>query len=320
MIPTEKQTVPSTSNIDAKKADIERKKKESIDSIKEGYNGGKIWIYTSEFSGEFPSTNQVSQDDYTKEQLISEIEKTYDAELAALGTNVVPANAESSDDVESPAVEAGKKEREVTVIDDSLRYRVSDFKADLTKVNTPAELKALLGELSIKNAEQLISFEDLQQMAAMAKTKAEELNTPENVKLAPESLAVGTQLVAKNTIFTQAGKEDNVFAETDDTVIVKSVDKAKKTVTISPLNSDSKITLSFNELGKSFTLKDVVMDAKESTDQKVTPEDQNKINESTDLADNFVQNKTGRLDEIEGQASVKSLEELDEELLEDIEC
>ena len=461
LIPTEKQTVTPTSNIEAQREAIERKKKESIDSIKEGYNGGKIWIYTSEFSGEFPSTNQVSQDNYTKEQLISEIEKTYDAELAALGSttstdiaakkadierkinnlpdnllfithitsqgnaknifndnllmpagvssttgiinkaqlkqllfdladgksphrgyldlflgaidkstlentngkslqdklenyldenfiedtaktqlpsslnigyftdgvlntkydpSVVPANAESSDDVESPAVEAGKKEREVTVIDDSLRYRVSDFKADLTKVNTPAELKALLGELSIKNAEQLISFEDLQQMAAMAKTKAEELNTPENVKLAPESLAVGSQLVAKNTIFTQAGKEDNVFAETDDTVIVKSVDKAKKTVTISPLNSDSKITLSFNELGKSFTLKDVVMDAKESTDQKVTPEDQNKINESTDLADNFVQNKTGRLDEIEGQASVKSLEELDEELLEDIEC
>jgi ADP-ribose pyrophosphatase YjhB (NUDIX family) len=94
-----KTAVPAnaTSDIEAKKADIERKKKESIDSIKEGYNGGKIWIYTSEFSGEFPSTNQVSQDDYTKEQLISEIEKTYDAELAALTSTTTSIAAKKAD-------------------------------------------------------------------------------------------------------------------------------------------------------------------------------------------------------------------------------
>ena len=132
---------------------------------------------------------------------------------------------------------------EVVVIDDSLRYKVSDFKADLDKVTTKEELKALVADLSIKNAEQLISFEDLKEMSELIKEKSEQLNTPQEMKLVPESLAAGTELVAKNTIFTS-----NINVQVDETVVVKSVNTSNKTIVVTPLNSSSSITLSFSEL------------------------------------------------------------------------
>ena len=230
-------------------------------------------------------------------------------------TNVVPTDAESSDDVESPAVEAEVTEREVVVIDESVRYKISDFKADLAKVTTKEELNNLLADLSIKNSEQLISYEDLQEMATMLKEKANQLNNPQDIKIVPESLAPGTELVAKNTIFVSG-----VNVQVDETVVVKSVNASNKTIVVTPLNSTSSITLTFSTLNQSFTLKDAVMNATETGEEKITPEDKTKIVMSTDLVDTFVQNKTGRIDQIEETASAKSLEELDEELMDDLEC
>jgi hypothetical protein len=261
-----------------------------------------------------------------KAEAQAEIDKLIPVEKATTTTDieadvtVVPADAESSDDVESPAVEAEVKEREVVVIDESVRYKISDFKADLDKVTTKEELNNLLADLSIKNSEQLISYEDLQEMATMVKEKANQLNTPQDIKIVPESLAPGTELVAKNTIFTQTNKKGDVFAETNDTVVVRSIDVAKKTVTVSPLNSTSEKVMSFNDISKSFIMKDNVMTATDVEDVPLTSEDKTKIVESTDLVDTFVQNKTGRIDQIEETASAKSLEELDEELMDDLEC
>ena len=268
-----------------------------------------------------PSTTSLLATDFliglSKADAQAEIDKLIPVEKPAVVSeaNVVPANAESSDDVQSPAVEASQKEREVTVIDDAVRYRVSDFKADLAKVTTKEQLKALQAELSIKNAEQLISFEDLKEMSELFKEKAAQLNTPQNMKLVFESLVPGTELVAKNTIFTTG-----LNVQVDETIVVKSVNASNKTVVVTPLNSTSSVTLDFNTLNRSFTLKEAVMNATETEDQKVSPEDQTKINKSTDLVDTFVQNKTGRIDQIEETASAKTVKELDEELMEDLEC
>jgi hypothetical protein len=272
-----------------------------------------------------PSTTSLLATDFliglSKADVQSEIDQLIPLEKITVvpEASVVPADAESSDDVQSPAVEAEQKERKVDVIDDSVRYRVADFKADLDKVTTKEALRSLLADVSIKNGEQLIFFEDLKEMSDLAKEKSEQLNTPQEMKLVPESLVSGAQLVAKNTIFT-SGKKGDVFAQADDTVVVKSIDTTKKTVTVAPLNSTSSMTLSFNELNKSFTLKDAIMNATETGEEKVTPEDQTKINNSTDLVDTFVQNKSGRIDQIESKASAKSLEELDDELMDDLEC
>ena len=76
----------TTSTTTDTKADIERRKKETIDSIKEGYNGGKTWNYIGQFSNQITKEvkYEVSQDEYTKEQLIEEIKNDYNTELTAL--------------------------------------------------------------------------------------------------------------------------------------------------------------------------------------------------------------------------------------------
>jgi hypothetical protein len=113
-----------------------------------------------------PSTTSLLATDFliglNKAEAQAEIDQLIPTEKVTVVSeaSVVPADAESSDDVQSPAVESEQGERETAVIDDALRYRVSDFKADLGKVNTKEEFKALIEELSIKNADQLISFED----------------------------------------------------------------------------------------------------------------------------------------------------------------
>ena len=291
LIPVKKATTTTDT-----KADIERRREEDLSAYNEEELNEVYSVGSDQTVGEF-------------------INAKYDAELAALETNVVPADAESSDDVESPAVEAEVKEREVVVIDDSLRYKISDFKADLAKVTTKEELNNLLADLSIKNSEQLISYEDLQEMAVMIKEKANQLNTPQDIKIVPESLVPGTELVAKNTIFVS-----DVNVQVDETVVVKSVNASNKTIVVTPLNSTSSVTLTFSTLNQSFTLKDAVMNATETGEEKITPEDKTKIVMSTDLVDTFVQNKAGKIEEIEEKASAKSLEELDEELMDDLEC
>jgi hypothetical protein len=334
LIPVEKATTTKDT-----KADIERRRKKAIEYITnsqpqteesykdfqpEGYvlseetksQIGKYYLdLDPESSQSDPDLEDTTEFVDSIEEGLAKINAKYDAELAALETNVVPADAESSDDVESPAVEAEVKEREVVVIDESVRYKISDFKADLDKVTTKEELNNLLADLSIKNSEQLISYEDLQEMATMVKEKANQLNTPQDIKIVPESLAPGTELVAKNTIFVSG-----VNVQVDETVVVKSVNASNKTIVVTPLNSTSSVTLTFSTLNQSFTLKDAVMNATEIGEEKVTPEDKIKIVESTDLVDTFVQNKTGRIDQIEETASAKSLEELDEELMDDLEC
>jgi hypothetical protein len=84
--PDEEPQAPTAPVSTDTKADIERRKQETIASIKEGYNGGKTWNYVGQFSNQVTEKTdyEVFQEEYTKEQLISEIEKRYNTELAAL--------------------------------------------------------------------------------------------------------------------------------------------------------------------------------------------------------------------------------------------
>jgi len=79
--------------------DIEKRREETIASIKEGYNGGKTWEYIGQFSDQATKfTNyELFQNEYTKEQVIDEINAKYDTELAALeGTTTPQPSSEES--------------------------------------------------------------------------------------------------------------------------------------------------------------------------------------------------------------------------------
>jgi hypothetical protein len=251
---------------------------------------------------------------------VNELVPVTEKEVEVQDVTVVPADAESSDDVESPAVEAGEQERKVKTIDDSVRYDISDFKEDLAKVNTKEELQSLLGDLNIKNSEEKIALEDLKEMSILANEKAVQLNTPSEVKIVPESLNADSEFVAKNIIFTEPGNQKSeIFAQADDTVVINSIDTKNKTISVSALGSSNKMIIGYSELNKLFNLKDSVMNATETQDMTLSAEDKTKINESIDLADGFITN-ADKLGKVEGESSSKSLEELDDELLNDIDC
>lgn len=144
--------------------------------------------------------------------------------------------------------------------------------------------------------------------------------TPEELKINGEYVQKGTNLIAKKTIFTgKKQQQKNIFANENDTVIVREIDKVNKTVTLSVLGKKKKMTVSFDELSKMFILKQAVMDMNEVPSEEMTQDDKAKVAESIDLAAAFLNDPT-RIADVESAASTKSVEDLDDELLNDIEC
>lgn len=235
-----------------------------------------------------------------------------DAGKAKESPEVVPEDPQSSDDVSSPTQDDAS--REVKVIDEAKRYSIDDFKADIAKVQTLDELQQIVSDLHIKVSEEAVAFEDLQVMSELAKQKAADLKAGD-VKIDPIALGEGTQLVAKEIIFDDA----KMFAMTNDSLVVKSVDKANKTVTVSPMGSTDEMTVSFGKLNEMFILKDTAMNATEQVTTPVTKEEQEMVTQSSDLADAILNDPT-KLEELEKTVSNKTVEKLDAELLEDLKC
>ena len=235
-----------------------------------------------------------------------------DAAKAKEPVESVPEEPQSSDDVDSPTQDpASRKEQ---VIDDAKRYSINDFKVDLAKVKTIEELQQVLGDLNIKVTEEAVAFEDLQAMSELAKQKAEEIKSGD-IKIDPIALAEGAQLIAKEIIFD----DSKMFAMTNDTLVVRSVDKAGKMVVVTPLGSTEEMTLGFDKLNEMFILKDTAMDTTEQVTTPVTKEEQDMVNQSSDLADTIL-NSPDQLTELEKTVSNKTIKELDAELLEDLKC
>jgi hypothetical protein len=145
----------------------------------------------------------------------------------------------------------------------------------------------------------------------------EEQIAPEDLKVNGEYIQKGTNLIAKSTIFTT--RKQTIFAQQDDIVIVKDIDKENKKVTLIPLGKRKKKTVSFEELSKMFILKQAVMDMTETPLEEMSKEDKDKVSESIDLAAAFLNDPT-KIAEVEATASTKSVEDLDDELLDDTDC
>ena len=239
---------------------------------------------------------------------------TYDTELATLGetADTIPENPESSDDVDSPTQDP--ESRKVEVIDDAKRYSINDFKADLAKVQTIDELQQILADLSIKVSEESVAFEDLQAMSELAKQKAADIKAG-TVKIDPIGLTEDAQLIAKEIIFDGA----NMFAMTNESLVVKSVDKTNKTVTVTLMGTTDEMTVGFDKLNEMFILKDTVMDASEPVTEPVTKEEKEMVTQSSDLADAILNNST-ELEKLEKSVSNKTVSQLDTDLLEDLKC
>jgi hypothetical protein len=174
--------------------------------------------------------------------------------------------------------------------------------------------------LQVKASEQRIALDDLVPMSELIKAKQEEITSTTDTKIAPQSLQKGDQLITKSTIFTVKGKsKGEVFADQDSAVVIKSIDVAKQTVTINPLGKTTQMTVPFNKLDEMFILKDKVMNTNSPGEETISPTVKGLVSETTDAVESFIKDAS-KLEEIEGKAAAKSLEDLDDELLDDVDC
>jgi hypothetical protein len=83
-------------------------------------------------------------------------------------------------------------------------------------------------------------------------------SSPESIKYNSSNTASGSTFIVENTTFT--GKNnDELFADTGDTVTVVKTNSADDTLVIKNIDNKQK-TISFDELNKLFKLKEQVMD------------------------------------------------------------
>ena len=219
-------TTTTTTDIKAKKADIEKRRKEALSKIKsltsevsevfapkgtanekllqlgkffqdklgwkfEGNRKYPLYISKENNRAEFDidglevnmpdgaSFRQMGRQHYPAFSAEELIKAKYDAELTALGqptttttdtkadVTVVPENAESSDDAESPAVESGQK---TIMTDDPNRYTVEKLKSDLEKVTTKEEYNTFLMNIFQPNIQNMI-VDDVAEMSNLMRSK-----------------------------------------------------------------------------------------------------------------------------------------------------
>lgn len=235
-------------------------------------------------------------------------------------SSVVPGDAESSDDAESPAVDSTEDGRETVFIADQDRYTPELLKEDLDKVNTIDEMNQVIANLQIKVNEQKVALEDVEAMGKLIQDKMAQLSNTQTSKISPIGLKPGDQLVLKTTIFIDKGSnKGNVFAEQDSTVVVKSVNQEKQTVTITPLGKSTQKTIPFNKLNEMAILMDTVTNSSSEPTPTMSTAEKEILNESTDTVETFINSKE-KLEAVEKNASSKTIAELDDELLKDIDC
>jgi hypothetical protein len=227
--------------------------------------------------------------------------------------SVVPTDAESSDDTASPTE---SPDVENAYISPETEFDLPDFQKELDKVTDMDGLLALKDLLESKVIEGNISFDNLEKMSELMIAKKEEIDN-NAIKIVPTSLQKDSQFVAKTTIFTPTNE---VFAKENDTVIIESINETAKTVTVSNLGTSAKQEISFDNLNLLFNLKEVIMGATNPTETTTTSEEKSMVNESIDLIEGLIQNKDGELDRIEKEAMGKSIDTLDKELLDDLDC
>ena len=114
--------------------------------------------------------------------------------------------------------------------------------------------------------------------------------------------------------------QKEVFAKENDTVIINSVNEKNKTVNVSNLGTSENQDISFDNLNNLFNIKEVVMGATNPTETPISTEGKSMVDKSIDLIESLIQNKDGELDRIEKETIGKSIDKLDKELLEDLDC
>ena len=224
---------------------------------------------------------------------------------------VVPENAESSDDVESPAVESGQK---TINTDDPNRYTVEKLKIDLEKVTNKKEYEIFLIDIFRPNIQNMI-VDDVAEMSSLMKSKINSFENLNDIKIDIKKLEKESQIVSKVDIITP--NKSNFSANF--TFVVTKVDDNNKVVTIKPLGSEELISLSFDDIANKFDLKETIENLTESSKETLNDEVKKYVNETNDVLDAFLVNKK-QIDKIIEDVSSKKIKDIDKALLDNLYC
>lgn len=233
----------------------------------------------------------------------------------------MPVNAESSNDQQSPAVESEGDEvtPEMAYVPENERITAADIEEKLKSVTTEPQLLKLKIQVNLDIAQGKILPEDIDKITEMLDNKDITLSEELEPKISPNNIVKGTQLVAKSLIFTDKNQTE-VFADQDNTVVISSTNKKENTVTVKPLGKKTSMTFTRDELNNLFTEKEAVMEAKDKPTTKPDKESKANVVDTIDAVDTFLEDTDGALSDVEKQADSKSLDKLDTDLLDDLDC
>jgi hypothetical protein len=233
----------------------------------------------------------------------------------------MPSNVESSTDQVSPTISA-----EGQAVDQSMAYApvaervtLQSIEDKLNSITTEPQLLKLKIQVNLDIAQGKIVPEDIDRITELLDNKDLTLAEETEPKISPDNMVKGTQLVAKSLIFTDKNQTE-IFAEEDDTVVITSTNKKEGTVTVKALGKKATLKLKRDELNNLFSEKDAVMEAKEKPTTKIDKESKANVIETLDSVDLFVADEENALPAIEKAAENKSLTELDNDLLNDLDC
>ena len=245
---------------------------------------------------------------------VDKINAKYDAELAALE------ETETNNTEDGEIIPSETEEITEVFIADADRVTVAMIKDQLDKANTAEEVQTVIDNLNVSIVSGFVIQSDLTEMVELIKAKKEGLVVPQDMPIISESLERGTELVAKKNIFTNNKTTKNiVYAEENSILMVTNVDTVNKIVSVKALNNRKTIKIKFSDMNETFGLKTNLMNGTEKPDEPLTSEDKTFVSESTDLTTTFIEDKT-KIDAIEKAASAKTIQELEDDLLEDIFC
>jgi len=238
----------------------------------------------------------------------------------ASGGPMPTATVESMNNTEERVDDATEDLDEELIVYSSLSFEVvpevsmSEVKKNIDALGLD-DLYAYRTELRSLYQVGKITLEDGAIINEWFKAKEAALQTPQTMATSPLSLAKGSEVIANFDIF----KDSNLFAPQGSTLTVTMVDNSKKMITLKYNNKS--IDVSFDDIENNFsTMNGLVNQTPDNnTSAPLDPEDSSKVAMSTDGVDSFMQDKTA-IDKAVGEADVKNLDDLEDNLLNNLEC
>jgi hypothetical protein len=235
--------------------------------------------------------------------------------------SVIPRKVFEDQVVEKPvSSEDGEESPYEEFVDSALPEAPESFGVDpklLEAINNATQeqldnvKRVLVEKLGVYDVSEVTQLQE-----AIDKRQRELTSSPESIKYNSSNTASGSTFIVENTTFT--GKNnDELFADTGDTVTVVKTNSADNTLVIKNIDNKQK-TISFEELNKMFKLKEQVMNFETAaTDQgPLSKEEKDFISESSDNVKELL-SKTEAKNILKKEAANQSLDQVDDELFND---